>query len=96
MFPERRLGGPIGHRTLGIPESREGEDIDHGGTRIEIVGETIVGIIGMMIRWNATEIDGEMIAGDPRGIATGNVRGADVTGGGVMIAGRLIHEGCGR
>ena len=43
-----------------------------------------------------SEIEGEMIVGDPRGIATGTVRGADVTGGGVMIADRLNHEGCGR
>ena len=65
-------------------------------TKIEIEGETIFGIIVVMNRSIETEIEGEMIAGDPRGIATGTVRGADVTGGGVMIADRLNHKGCGR
>ena len=39
---------------------------------------------------------GETAAGDPRGIVTGTVRRADATGGGAMIADRLIDEGCGR
>ena len=49
-------------------------------------------IVVMMIH----SIGSEMIAGDPKGIVTGTVRGADVTGGDVTIAGRLSHGDCGR
>ena len=49
-----------------------------------------------MIRSIESEIEGEMIAGDPRGIVIGTVRGADVTGGDVTIADRLSHGDCGR
>ena len=87
--PSRRSVRP------GIPERREGAGINRGETKIEIEGETIFGIIVVMNRSIKTEIEGE-IAGDPRGITTGAVRGAGVTGGGVMIADRLNHEGCGR
>ena len=50
----------------------------------------------MMNHSIGSEIEGEMIAGDPKGIVTGTARGADVTGGGVTIADRLSHEDCGR
>ena len=53
-------------------------------------------IVVMMIRSVESEIEGEMIAGDPRGIVTGTVRGADATGGDVAIADRLSHGDCGR
>ena len=53
-------------------------------------------IVVVMIRSIENVIEGEMIVGDPRGIVTGIVRGADVTGGDVTIADRLCHEGCGR
>ena len=52
--------------------------------------------LAMMNRLIETETEGGMIAGGPRGIVTGTVRGADATGGDVMIADRLIHEGCSR
>ena len=96
MFPERHPGGPLGLWTPGTPETQEGAGVGHGGTRIEIGGETIVGIVVMMNQMIEIGIGGETIAGDPRGIETGTVRGADVTGGGVTIADRLSHEGCGR
>ena len=88
--------GPLGLRTPAILESRGGAGIDREETKIETEGEMIVGIIAVMNRLIETGIEGETIAGDPRGIVIGAVRGADVTGGGVMIADRLIHEGCGR
>ena len=88
--------GPLGLRTPGIPESREGAGIDRGETKIVIEGETIVGIIAVMNRLIGTEIEGGMIAGGPKGIVTRTVRGADATGGDVMTADRLIHKGCGR
>ena len=53
-------------------------------------------IVVMMIHSIGSEIEGEMIAGDPKGIVIGTVRGADVTGGDVTIADRLSHEDCGR
>ena len=96
MFPERLPGGPLGLWAAGTPETQEGAGIGHEGTKIEIGGETIVGIVVMMNRMIEVGIGGETIAGDARGIETGTVRGADVTGGGVTIADRLRHEGCGR
>ena len=53
-------------------------------------------IVVMMIHSIGSENEGEMIAGDPKGIVIGTVRGADVTGGDVTIADRLSHEDCGR
>ena len=53
-------------------------------------------IVVMMNHTIGSGIEGEMIAGDPREIVIGIVRGADVTGGDVTIAGRLSHEDCGR
>ena len=52
-------------------------------------------IVVMMNHTIGSGIEGEMIAGDPREIVIGIVRGADVTGGDVTIAGRLSHEDCG-
>ena len=80
--PSGRL---LGRRTPGIPESREGAGVDRGETRIETEEEMIVGIIAVMNRSIGTEIGGETIAGGPRGSVTGTVRGADVTGGDVMM-----------
>ena len=96
MFLARLSGGPLGLRTPGILESRGGAGIDRKETKIETEGEMIVGIIAVMNPLIEIGIEGETIAGDPRGIVIGTVRGADVTGGDVMIADRLIHEGCGR
>ena len=53
-------------------------------------------IVVMVIHSIGSENEGEMIAGDPKGIVIGTVRGADVTGGDVTIADRLSHEDCGR
>ena len=75
-------------RTLGTRDSRE--------TKIETEGGTMFEIVVVMIRSIESEIKGEMIAGDLRGIVTGTVRGADVTGGVVTIADRLSHGDCGR
>ena len=59
-------------------------------------GGAMLVIVEMMNHSIGSEIEGEMIAGGPKGIVTGTVRGADVTGGDVTIAGRLSHEDCGR
>ena len=80
--------GPLGLRMPGICESREGAGVDRGETKIVIEGETIVGIIAVMNRLIGTEFEGGTIAGGPKGIVTGTVRGADATGGDVMTAGR--------
>ena len=96
MFPALPLGGPLGPWTPGIPENREGADIDRGVTKIETEEGTMFEIVVVMIHSIESEIEGEMIAGDPRGIVTGTVRGADVTGGDVTIADRLSHGDCGR
>ena len=96
MFPVLLLGGPLGPWTPGIPESRGGADTVRGARMIETGGGTMLVIVVMMIHSIGSEIEGEMIAGDPKGIEIGTVRGADVTGGDVTIAGRLSHEDCGR
>ena len=43
-------------------------------------------IVVMMSHSIGSEIEGEMIAGDSKGIVIGTVRGADVPGGDVTIA----------
>ena len=96
MFPVLPLGGPLGPWTPGIPESREGADTVHGARMIVTGGGTMLVIVVMMNHSIGSKIEGEMIAGGPKAIATGTVRGADVTGGDVTIAGRLSHEDCGR
>ena len=96
MFLVLLLGGPLGPWTPGIPESREDADTDLGAKKIVTGGGTMLVIVGMMNLSSGSEIEGEMIAGDPKGIVTGTVRGADVTGGDVTIAGRLSYEDCGR
>ena len=95
MFPVLLLGGPLGPWTPGIPESRGGADTVRGA-RMIATGGTMLVIVVMMIHSIGSEIEGEMIAGDPKGIVIGTVRGADVTGGDVTIAGRLSHGDCGR
>ena len=96
MFPVLLLGGPLGPWTPGIPENREGADTVRGARMIETGGGTMLVIVVMMIHSIGSEIEGEMIAGDSKGIVIGTVRGADVTGKDVTIAGRLSHEDCGR
>ena len=96
MYPVLLLGGPLGPWTPGIPENQEGADIVRGVTKIVTGGGTMLEIVVMMTRTIGSGIEGEMIAGDPRGIVIGTVRGADVTGGDVTIADRLSHEDCGR
>ena len=84
-------------RTQEARDSRESRRRRYRPRKIEIGGETIVGIMAMVVnRLIGTETEGETIAGGPRGIVTGTVCGADATGGDVMIADRLIHEGCSR
>ena len=78
------------------PENREGAGIVRGATKIVTGGGTMLEIVVMMNHTIGSGIKGEMIAGDPRQIVIGIVRGADVTGGDVTIAGRLSHEDCGR
>ena len=80
----------------GIPESRGGAGTVRGARMIATGGGTMLVIVVMMIHSIGSEIEGEMIAGDPKGIVTGTVRGAGVTGGDVTIAGRLSHGDCGR
>ena len=95
-FPALLLGGPLGPWTLGIPESQEGADTVRGVTKIVTGGGKMLVIVEMVTHSIGSEIEGEMIAGDPRGIVIGTVRGADVTGEDVTIADRLSHEDCGR
>ena len=96
MFPVLLLGGPLGPWTPGIPESREGADTVHGAKMIVTGGGTMLVIVEMMNHSIGSEIEGEMIAGGPRGIVIGTVRGAGATGGDVTIADRPSHEDCGR
>ena len=96
MFPVLLLGGPLGPWTPGIPESRGGAGTVRGARMIATGGGTMLVIVVMMIHLIGSEIEGEMIAGDPKGIVTGTVRWAGVTGGDVTIAGRLSHGDCGR
>ena len=96
MFPVLLLGCPLGLWTPGIPESREGVDTVRGARMIATEGGMMLVIVVMMIHSIGSEIEGEMIAEDPKGIAIGTARGADVTGGDVTIADRLSHEDCGR
>ena len=96
MFLVLLLGGPLGPWIPGIPEGRGDADTALGARMIVTGGGTMLVIVGMMNLSSGSEIEGEMIAGDPKGIVTGTVRGADVTGGDVTIAGRLSHEDCGR
>ena len=84
-----RLGR--GRRDSGILESREGADTVRGVTKIVTGGGTMLEIVVMMTHSIGSGIEGEMIAGDLRGIVIGTVRGADVTGGDVTIADRLSH-----
>ena len=77
-------------------DSRGGAGTVRGARMIATGGGTMLVIVVMMIHSIGSEIEGEMIAGDPKGIVTGTVRGAGVTGGDVTIAGRLSHGDCGR
>ena len=81
-------------RSVRTHETSDSRESTAKRQRIEAEEETIVGIIVMMSRSIGTEIE-EEIAGGPKENVTGTVRGADVTGGDVMIADRLIHKGCG-
>ena len=74
-FPALLLGGPLGPWTPGIPESREGADTVRGARMIATGGGTMLVIVVMMIHSIGSENEGEMIAGDPKGIVIGTVRG---------------------
>ena len=85
-------------RTLDTRDSRESRRRRYRPRRDEIVagGGTMLEIVAMVTHSIGSGIEGEMIAGDARGIVIGTVRGAGVTGGDVTIADRLGHEDSGR